>query len=113
MLLKLGGLFFIISVLFWLWAIFDCLTADTKRVRNLPRWAWGVLILVFLEFGALAWVMFGRPRAGQLAPPGSGQQPTRRYGPPLSNGPTPRASRPVGPDDDPEFLRNILGPEPR
>ena len=71
MLLKLGGLFFLVCVLFWLWAIFDSLTCDDKRVRNLPRWAWVVVILVFLEFGALAWVMFGRPRGGQLVARGS------------------------------------------
>lgn len=93
MLLKLGGLFFLISVVFWLWAIFDSLTCDDKRVRNLPRWAWVVIILVFLEFGALAWVIFGRPRNGQLVADGT-------------RPPAPRG-RPVGPDDDPDFLRNI------
>lgn len=107
MLLKLGGLFFLISVLFWLWSIFDCLTSDTKRVRNLPRWAWVVIILVFLEFGALAWVIAGRPRAGQ--PVARGSQPSPMPG----ANPAPRTSRPVGPDDDPDFLRNIRGPEPR
>jgi hypothetical protein len=96
MLLKLGGLFFLVSVVFWLWAIFDSLTCDDKRVRNLPRWVWVVVILVFLEFGALAWVLFGRPRNGQLATRGS------RSGPPRNG--------PVGPDDDPDFLRNINGP---
>jgi Phospholipase_D-nuclease N-terminal len=96
MLLKLGGLFFLVSVVFWLWAIFDSLTADAKRVRNLPRWVWVVLIMVFLEFGALGWLLFGRPQAGQLVAGGSRQQPTR--------------GRPVGPDDDPEFLRNISRP---
>ena len=93
MLLKLGGLFFLVSVVFWLWAIFDSLTCDDKRVRNLPRWAWVVIILVFLEFGALAWVIFGRPRSGQLVADGSRPQ-------------APRGG-PVGPDDDPDFLRNI------
>lgn len=107
MLLKLGGLFFLISVLFWLWSIFDCLTSDSKRVRNLPRWAWVALILVFLEFGALAWVLFGRPRAGQ--PVARGSQPQSMPG----AGPAPRSGRPVGPDDDPDFLRNIRGPESR
>jgi hypothetical protein len=97
MLLKLGGLFFLVSVLFWLWAIFDSLTCDEKRVRNLPRWAWVVVILVFLEFGALAWALFGRPRGAQLAARGSRAQ-------------SPRGGGPVGPDDDPEFLRNLNRP---
>ena len=93
MLLKLGGLFFLVSVVFWLWAIFDSLTCDDKRVRHLPRWAWVVVILVFLEFGALAWVVFGRPRGGHLVAGGNRTQPPR--------------GGPVGPDDDPDFLRNI------
>jgi Phospholipase_D-nuclease N-terminal len=113
MLLKLGGLFFLISVLFWLWSIFDCLTSDTKRVRNLPKWAWAVLILIFLEFGALAWVFFGRPRAGQQPAGRGGQRPSMPGNRMPGNNPTPRNTRPVGPDDDPEFLRNIRGPEPR
>ncbi len=97
MLLKLGGLFFLVSVLFWLWAIFDSLTCEERRVRNLPRWAWLVVILVGLELGALAWAIFGRPHArGQLAARTAGQPPTGRG--------------PVGPDDDPEFLRNISKP---
>jgi hypothetical protein len=98
MLLKLGGLFFIISVLFWLWAIFDSLTCDEKRVRNLPRWGWVVVILIFVELGALAWVLFGRPRDGKLVP--GGQQ---------RLGGRPAGGRPVGPDDDPDFLRHISG----
>ncbi|MDQ1742728.1 MAG: hypothetical protein QOE23_1067 [Pseudonocardiales bacterium] len=93
MLLKLGGLFFLLSVLFWLWAIFDCLTSDDRRVRNLPKWVWLVVVLVFLEFGALAWALLGRPRAGQLV--SGGKRPPQPGG------------RPVGPDDDPDFLRNI------
>jgi hypothetical protein len=96
MLLKLGGLFFLVSVLFWLWAIFDSLTCDDRRVRNLPRWAWVVVILVFLELGALAWAIFGRPHGRQLAARGTRLQPTR--------------SGPIGPDDDPDFLRNLNRP---
>jgi Phospholipase_D-nuclease N-terminal len=95
MLLRMGGLSFLVTVLFWLWAIFDCLTCDDRRVRNLPRWAWVAVILMSLQFGALAWTLFGRPRAGQLMV-----------------GSRSRSSRggPVGPDDDPDFLRTLNGP---
>src|ERR1700712_4171498 len=97
MLLKLGGLFFLVSVIFWLWAIFDSITAEDKRVRNLPKWAWVVTVLVFLEFGALAWVLLGRPRP--LRGPGSAMGGARSPG-----------RGPVGPDDDPDFLRNLRKP---
>jgi hypothetical protein len=94
MLLRLGGFFFIVSVIFWLWAIFDSISADGRRVRNLPKWAWVAIVLVFLEVGALAWALLGRPRGSGQPPAGAG---SRRTG----------SSTPVGPDDDPDFLRGL------
>ena len=93
MLLKLGGLFFIASLLFWLWAIFDSITAEPGRIRNLPKIAWVIVILIFLEFGALAWVLFGRPRNTPHATSarGAGNRP----------------AGPRGPDDDPDFLKGL------
>jgi hypothetical protein len=119
MLIRFGGVFAIVSVIFWLWAIFDSLTADGSRIRSLPKWAWVVLVLLFLEFGALAWVLFGRPRAartggagrGPGSPSGwnSGGALTRR---PNGQRPTGQRAtgRPVGPDDDPDFLRGLSKP---
>jgi phospholipase D-like protein len=101
MILKLGSLFFIVCLLFWLWAIFDSLTTDSSRVRNLPKFLWVVLILLFFEFGALAWVLLGRPRGGATTGRGPDRQLRNRF-----TGP-PSAGRPVGPDDDPDFLRGI------
>jgi len=94
MILKLGGLFFIISVVFWLWAIFDAITTEADRVRNLPKLAWVILVLMFFEIGALAWALLGRP---------SNKFSTS----PSSNTGRPGQSGPVGPDDDPDFLRKL------
>lgn len=93
MLIRLGGFFFIASAIFWLWAIFDSISSDQRRVRNLPKWAWVIIVLLFFEVGALAWTLLGRPRTG-------------RQGPPMP-GPGSRSAAPVGPDDDPDFLRGI------
>jgi hypothetical protein len=95
MLLKLGGVFFIASLVFWLWAIFDSITSEKDRVRNLPKVAWVIIVLIFFEVGALAWALLGRPPTGPQ--PGSGPRGTLR----------PRPGGPVGPDDDPDFLRKI------
>jgi hypothetical protein len=108
MLVKLGGLFFIVSLIFWLWAIFDSITSDDQRIRLLPKAVWVIIVLLFLEVGALAWVLLGRPRADQRQGPRNGF-------PPMSGGPrgtrgsrgSQRSAGPVGPDDDPDFLRGI------
>src|SRR6185437_2758907 len=53
MLIRLGGLFFLISLIFWLWALFDSATAEPARVRSLPKLLWFVVILLLFEVGAL------------------------------------------------------------
>jgi hypothetical protein len=148
MLIRLGSVFFLLSVIFWLWAIFDSITADDSRIRWLPKWAWVILVLLLLEVGALAWVLFGRPRAGAGSSGsgpggsrlsgsgfggsglggsrfGSGSGGLGRSGPgssgsaggsgrgPLGAGrPGPAGQRrPVGPDDDPDFLRGLSNPD--
>jgi hypothetical protein len=124
MLIRLGSVFFLVSVIFWLWALFDSLTSDASRIRVLPKVVWVVLVLLLFEVGALAWVVFGRPRAGQPQRGGGrsadgarspfsgfsgfGQRGTGSAGgswpsPPRKTGQNP----PVGPDDDPDFLRGL------
>jgi hypothetical protein len=116
MLIRLGGLFFLISLIFWLWALFDALTAEPTRVRLLPKLLWFVVVLLLFEVGALAWVVFGRPRAGQpnrtggrsSGPLGSFDLgDLGSFGRPSSSRPSRNRNRPVGPDDDPDFLRGL------
>lgn len=118
MLIQLGGVFFVISLIFWLWALFDSATADPARVRLLPKLLWFVVILLLLELGALAWVLFGRPRANQPNRTGGRSSGSfdlssldlGNFGRPSSNRPSsnrPSRDRPVGPDDDPDFLRGL------
>ncbi|MDQ1718660.1 MAG: hypothetical protein QOE89_2613 [Pseudonocardiales bacterium] len=131
---KLGGLVFVAALLFWLWAIFDSITSDKARVRSLPKPVWVVLIVILVEFApiaALAWVLFGRPRGENqnpfARPPGSfgpiggafgGRWGGSGSGRPGSGGSGSGGSgsggsgrrpkgRPVGPDDDPDFLKGI------
>jgi hypothetical protein len=73
------------------WALADAIQTPPNQVRALPKAAWLVLVLVpFL--GGLAWFAVGR--SDEVAP-------------------TPRRARtprgPIGPDDDPEFLRRLGG----
>ncbi|MGI8666583.1 MAG: PLD nuclease N-terminal domain-containing protein [Jatrophihabitans sp.] len=130
MLIRLGGLFFLISLIFWLWALFDSITTDRERVRSLPKWAWIVVILLFLEVGALAWVLLGRPRAGQrtartrfggatglggargsAGSAGTTGSAADRWAAGRGGAGRRPVNRPVGPDDDPDFLRGLSGPK--
>ncbi|MEW2358183.1 PLDc N-terminal domain-containing protein [Spirillospora sp. NPDC029432] len=78
----------------WLFALFDVLTTDEAGVRHLPKFGWFLVVLLGFAAGALLWLALGRVR-GTAA----------RGGPPA--GPGSRAEAPKGPDDDPEFLRDL------
>jgi len=80
-----------------IYCLIDCIQADPAAVRNLPRWAWIVLILLFPLVGGIAWLVVGRP-----ARPVPGAAPLDGF--PVG----PRAPRrPVAPDDDDDFLRTL------
>lgn len=111
--IRLGVVLFLVSLVMWLWALFDSIATDSNKVRNLPKFVWIVLILVSIEIGAvgaIAWFMLGRPRQQPLlGGPGERAAGPRPPGPrpPGSRPSGSRPSRPVGPDDDPDFLRGI------
>jgi phospholipase D-like protein len=73
----------------WLYALFEVLTTDEADVRSLSKFTWILLVLLTFWLGAILWLLFGRPRRGLLSAR------SRRE-------PAPR-----GPDDDPDFLRNL------
>jgi hypothetical protein len=80
----------LLGIALTIYAAVDCIQTDESRVRNLPKLVWVFLILLFAVAGPIAWFLAGRPRR---------QRPTR--------GPGQRPSAPRGPDDDPDFLRNL------
>lgn len=69
------------------YALVDC--ARTKRydVKVIPKAVWLLVIVVVPVIGALAWLLAGRQR-------GPAQPPSKR-------------TRPIAPDDDPDFLWNL------
>ena len=79
--------------------LIDCIQAPPARVRNLPVWAWILLILLVPYAGPIAWLVAGRPMAGA----GGRQVPW----PTTKTAGFPEYERPVAPDDDPEFLARL------
>ena len=86
-----------------IFSLIDCIQSDERRVRNLPKWAWMLLIILIPIAGPIVWLLAGRPtRAtnGSAAP----RPTTRTTGYPSYEQPR---HRPQAPDDDPEFLRSL------
>ena len=87
----------LVSVVLLVLAVVDLVQTPRSAVRTLPKALWFVVVLPPL-FGPVAWLLAGRPskaarQAGLAGPP----------------------ARPVAPDDDDEFLRELRrrGQDPR
>jgi Phospholipase_D-nuclease N-terminal len=48
----------------WVYCLIDILTSRRTDVRNLPKWAWFVVVLVLPPVGVVLWFVFGRPHRG-------------------------------------------------
>jgi hypothetical protein len=83
----------LIGIVLFVYALFDLIATPGDRVRLLPKFLWFVLLL-FVPVGPILWLVFGHLRDAGPSPR-SGQ--TR-----------PRPPRgPLGPDDDPDYLRGL------
>lgn len=78
----------ILVIAFTVYTVVDVIKTDRSEVNGLPKPLWLLLTIIFPVLGGLAWLLLGRRRGL------SGRQPR----PPLG---------PLGPDDDPDFLRGI------
>lgn len=76
-----------------IYSVVDCVQSPDDKVRGLPKVVWVFVILLFPFAGSAAWWFAGRPTAYTL--------------PGRSPGGRPRPPRPIGPDDDPDFLKNL------
>lgn len=69
-----------------IYSLIDCARSDARDIRGLRRGPWLAIILLLPVIGGILWLTLGRPR---YASPGS------------------VPARGKGPDDDPEFLRDL------
>jgi hypothetical protein len=83
---------FLLLLVLAVFCLVEAISARPDRVRNLPKWAWIVLILLFPLLGSIAWLVVGRP-----APVAPGSSFPPRQAPP----------RATNPEDDAEFLRKV------
>jgi len=57
-----AGVIGIALVFVWIYCIYDVITTNDSLVRNLPKVAWFVIVLLIPDLGSIAWLCFGRPR---------------------------------------------------
>ncbi|WP_047689204.1 PLD nuclease N-terminal domain-containing protein [Kocuria sp. ZOR0020] len=69
-----------------IYSFFDCLRSDPRDIRGIRRGPWIAVILLLPVIGGILWLALGRPR----------------YAPASS-----QPARGKGPDDDPNFLRQL------
>ncbi|MET0448653.1 MAG: PLD nuclease N-terminal domain-containing protein [Aeromicrobium sp.] len=82
----------VVGVVLLVYAIFDLIATPKEQVKQLPKIAWFVVILVPFV-GPLLWVFVGKIKQ---APPK-----------PRSTGGWTPPPGPKGPDDDPDYLRGL------
>jgi hypothetical protein len=103
---------------FLLYCLLDVVLTSEDAIRNLPKLVWLVLVLLVPILGGVAWIVAGRPAAHGRAPggdrsatrPGPGRHPSghgRTTSPSARPGSTRRPRAPLGPDDDPEFIKQL------
>jgi hypothetical protein len=118
-------LFGLVTVGFVVPCLIDVAVTPWFELRSLTKPAWVLLIVFFSAFGAIAWLVAGRPsrysrmfpRYLEDAPFFGPQEALRRH--PATRGmdtgaggvathpASPARTRPMGPDDDPEFLMEL------
>ena len=77
----------LIAIAITLYALIDCARTEQELLRGLPKWAWLLIIIFIGTFGSVAYLIWGRPKKQ-----GPGRGGKRKI---------------IGPDDDPDFLRNL------
>jgi phospholipase D-like protein len=105
--LVLAAVLVLVALGIWLYCLFEVLSTNEGDIRHLPKFVWFLIVLLGADLGALAWLLFGRPR-GFVTADVAGWPPdfllSRDGSRKAAERPEPA---PMGPDDDPEFLQRL------
>ena len=85
----------------WLFCLIDVIATDEYRIRNLPKIAWLLIVLLLPDIGSIVWLVAGHPWDSRPR-----QAPTR-MGREFPEYDRPGRQAATNPDDDEAFLRQI------
>ncbi len=90
----------LLSLVFWVYVLFDVIGSDSARIRLLPKPVWAVIVLFLPKVGAALWFLLGRPPRDPALAQGPAGPP-----PPFPEYEHPGRARAVSPEEDEAFLR--------
>ncbi len=119
-----GALFALFMMGFWLYCLTDAILTPADECRGMPKAAWIALIILTFVGGAVAWLIVREPlcsAGSSIGPAPHADDPGDRYfrsgrwtdaddavaRHPAGRARTSVGTAPRGPDDDPEFLREL------
>ena len=89
-----------------LYALLDCArTPDESMPARMPKYLWITLVVLFPTIGPIAWIIVSRVKAAEER--GGYVEPTVWSSKEGTTFRRPQRPRPMAPDDDPEFLRDL------
>jgi len=100
--IRVYGLLSVIGLILWIFCIFDSISAREDSVRNLPKLAWVIIVLLFPFAGSIVWLLAGRPQ-----PDVRRLHPGERLQPEFSEYDRPGRAAASDPEKDAEFLRQV------
>jgi hypothetical protein len=100
MFLMLPGSFALLEIGLLIFCLIDVIQTPGEDIRGLAKGWWVVLVIVLPFVGGIAWLVAGRPN--RAANPNGW-----RMGAGFPEHERTRRPAPKGPDDDPDFLRQI------
>jgi hypothetical protein len=103
--LVLAAVLVLVALGVWLYCLFEVLSTNEGEARHLPKFAWFMIVLLGFDLGAIVWLMFGRRRGFVTADVTAWPPDFLMSG--VGGRAAPGAPAPMGPDDDPEFLRQL------
>jgi len=99
--IKLQLVMAVVTFALWAFCLVGAIGTPADRVRNLPKLAWVLLIVLFPLVGSIAWLVAGRPQGSARRSVHEREQPAfREYD-------RPGRSTAVDPQKDDEFLRRV------
>jgi hypothetical protein len=100
--IRVYGLVSIVGLILWIFCVIDSISARQDSVRNLPKVAWVIIVLLFPFVGSLAWLLAGRPRSTERR-----LQAWERVQPEFPEYDRPGRAAAADPEQDAEFLRQL------
>ena len=86
----------ILFLALWVYCIIDVISTDEVLVQHLPKMVWLIIVIILPDIGSIIWLVLGRPYGQGLRPGGLRGRPA-----------PPRRSRPIGPEDSPDFISKL------